>query len=285
MSKLVQNTPEWLEQRLKFICASDSPIILGLSHYKTPLELWREKVSGLEQDYTPRMEYGRQQEGIARNAFIEATGIFVEPDVMTRDIFFASLDGIDVHTRAVVEIKCLKESDHEEARNGSIKPMYYAQMQHQMYVADSPFGYYVGYRMGDLYFQKIERDEEFIKKIIEAGTEFYRRIQELDPPEETEKDKQPKKIEDTAWIQKAQELMEIKEQIKSLQGREKELLASLVAGAEGQPCIGGCYELKAHLKKGIIQYGNILELKEIDLERYRSAPVSFWTLKKVKGEK
>ena len=41
---LNQRSPEWLQWRSQGITASDIPIILGLSPYKTPWQLWAEKV-------------------------------------------------------------------------------------------------------------------------------------------------------------------------------------------------------------------------------------------------
>lgn len=41
-----QNTKEWLEWRSQGIGASDAPIIMGASPWKTPYKLWLEKTTG-----------------------------------------------------------------------------------------------------------------------------------------------------------------------------------------------------------------------------------------------
>ena len=46
--ELTQNTPEWLEFRRKKIGASDAPIILEVSTWKTPYQLWLVKEVDLE---------------------------------------------------------------------------------------------------------------------------------------------------------------------------------------------------------------------------------------------
>lgn len=40
---LLQNTQEWEKFRLQKIGASDAPIIMGVSPWKTPFQLWLEK--------------------------------------------------------------------------------------------------------------------------------------------------------------------------------------------------------------------------------------------------
>ena len=39
--KLEQGTPEWLAHRLKYRNASETPVVLGLSPFTTPYELWQ----------------------------------------------------------------------------------------------------------------------------------------------------------------------------------------------------------------------------------------------------
>ncbi len=52
------NEQEWLEQRRKVVTATDVPILLGVSQYKSPLQLWAEKVEGAEQSQSTAMEVG-----------------------------------------------------------------------------------------------------------------------------------------------------------------------------------------------------------------------------------
>ncbi len=52
------NEQEWLEQRRRVVTATDVPILLGVSQYKSPLQLWAEKVEGEEQAQSTAMEVG-----------------------------------------------------------------------------------------------------------------------------------------------------------------------------------------------------------------------------------
>ncbi len=44
MSALIQHSNEWLELRKNKIGASDAPIIMKVSPWKTPYRLWEEKL-------------------------------------------------------------------------------------------------------------------------------------------------------------------------------------------------------------------------------------------------
>ena len=46
MKELVQQSEEWLEFRRSRIGASDAPIIMGVSPWKTHYKLWVEKIQG-----------------------------------------------------------------------------------------------------------------------------------------------------------------------------------------------------------------------------------------------
>jgi len=53
------NRQEWLEKRHNFITASDVPAIMGLSKYRSPIEVWNEKVNGhTDENIAPAAEIG-----------------------------------------------------------------------------------------------------------------------------------------------------------------------------------------------------------------------------------
>ena len=67
---------EWLQVRRSGIGGSDAAAALGLSPWKSPLELWEEKAMGKTQ---PRQEndamiFGRLLEPIVREEFVRRTG-------------------------------------------------------------------------------------------------------------------------------------------------------------------------------------------------------------------
>ena len=77
-----QNTEEWLEFRRDKIGASDAPIIMGKSPWKTPHQLWEEKIGVRTSSYeTAAMRRGKDLESEARKHFEQQTGLIVWFDV------------------------------------------------------------------------------------------------------------------------------------------------------------------------------------------------------------
>ena len=97
--ELIQNTHEWLEFRRKKIGASDAPVILEVSPWKTPYQLWIEKTSGTPSITTHHQKRGLELEELARQTFEKKTGTIMFPKVVLHPSFdwmMASLDGIDI---------------------------------------------------------------------------------------------------------------------------------------------------------------------------------------------
>lgn len=172
-----QGSDEWLKWRAERITSSDASVILGLNRYSNARKLWQEKMSiAPRQSTNHHMERGKLLEPVARDLFIETTGIDVVPMVVESSEFFwmgASLDGIDKSRRVIVEIKCPDWQSHEN----EIMPMYKAQVQHHLYATGAEICYYVTY-VGHLE-QKINiievsRDEQFMQRMIDAELAFYK---------------------------------------------------------------------------------------------------------------
>lgn len=75
----VANTPEWKELRRTGLGASDSAVAVGLSPWRTPIELWGEKVFGFEQEQTRAMLMGKLLEPVVATLFQIETGLQFRP--------------------------------------------------------------------------------------------------------------------------------------------------------------------------------------------------------------
>ena len=118
MSALIQQSNEWLELRKNKIGASDAPVIMHVSPWKTPYQLWEEKLGLKESFSSSAMKRGLEMEESARKAFEKETGLVVFPQVLfhkEHEWMMASLDGIDIEGKNIVEIKCPGKVDHEIA--------------------------------------------------------------------------------------------------------------------------------------------------------------------------
>ena len=106
IAKLVQGSGEWREHRRKHRNASETPIILGISPWQTPYQLWQIKLGLVEQEVTPAMLRGTQLEPQARAAYEALTGNVMQPLVLLEGNYSASCDGITLSGDRIVEIKC-----------------------------------------------------------------------------------------------------------------------------------------------------------------------------------
>lgn len=92
-----QNTLNWHEWRRKGIGASDAPVIMGVSKYKTPWDLFREKIGEIVPDDERNFvgEKGHHLEAKARAIFELLKNDAFPPALVEKkgDIFRASLDG------------------------------------------------------------------------------------------------------------------------------------------------------------------------------------------------
>jgi len=191
-TRLEQGTEEWLRFRKGKLTASKAGVILGLSPYMTPFELFEEEL-GLREPKTvsSHMQAGLDIEGEARDWFYNKTGIEVIPDVAVypkEPIFIASLDGISKCKSTILEIKNNNKEFHEIAKRGKIVPFHFAQVQHQMYVTDLDECNYLSYRKGDEILLSVGRDELFITDMIQKELDFKKCLDDLIPPALIERD-------------------------------------------------------------------------------------------------
>ena len=83
------------------------------------------------------------------------------------------------------------------------------------------------------------------------------------------------------WIAIARDLYEAKIMAKEIERKEKELEEKLKLLSDVVSSKGGDYVYSLSERLGSIQYKDIEILKSMDLEKYRSEPVSIWKLLKV----
>lgn len=178
--QLKQRSKEWLQWRRNKIMASDSPIIMGLSKFKTIEELYNEKIKCYESVVNPWMQRGIDLEELALDAFQEATDLVMFPCVGEHkeiDWMAASFDGMTIEGDAIVEIKCPGKKDHDLALEGKVPEKYIPQLQHQMYVAGVNYSYYYSFDGQRGVIVEVPIDQEFIEKMIEKEFEFWQCLQ------------------------------------------------------------------------------------------------------------
>ncbi len=272
-----QGCPEWHALRKTKITATDSCVIMGASHWKTRVQLYNEKLSNEEP--TPpneRMKRGTDLEPIARDLFNVKTGWKMKPAVVVKDWLMASLDGLDESVGAIVEIKCPGEKDHATAVRGKVPDHYYPQLQHQMYVAGVQVAYYFSFDGMDGVTVTVQRDDEYIDKMLEEERKFYDCLINRTPPEPIEGDYIER--DDDLWEGIAKRWKFITSQIKVFEDLQEDLKKQLVFLSGESNTKGAGISLCQIQRKGNVDYAKIPQLKGIDLEPFRKASINSWRI-------
>lgn len=186
-------SPEQLDERRKGIGGSDAPIVLGLSPWGSPMDVWRSKVEGIDPPPTNAMRVGSMLEPFLRDRAADALGTAIElPETpFVRGLQRANLDGIATidGVRHNVQIK-LTRSARRFADGVPVDVQ--AQVQHEMYAAGLDRTIVV---VGNLFvlmndqftptFFRVERDELAIQEIVRRENDWWETyVVARRPPEE-----------------------------------------------------------------------------------------------------
>ena len=134
---------DWLKKRTTGIGGSDASVILGLSPWKSRLELWTEKVTGITVEIdTPDVHWGKKLEPFIVEEYVELTkrevkaGLAEHENVRSKTYPWmrASLDGIVVDESKGVGVLEMKTKGAFVHWDSEIPDYYYAQIQHYLEV-------------------------------------------------------------------------------------------------------------------------------------------------------
>lgn len=273
---LTQGSPEWHSLRKLKITATDAAVIMGVSPWKTKAQLYKEKLSDEVEDYkSPAMQRGLELEPHARELFAVKTGIETFPAVVVKDIFMASLDGLSLSHKEMVEIKCPGKKDHSIAQEGRIPEHYYPQLQHQMYVTGLHQCYYFSFDGTDGVILIVKRDDSYIEQMVQKELEFYESVLTRTPPKEKENFIQR---DDQEWYEVSSKWKIITSTIKDLERQEEEVRKRLIELCGESSCLGYGVSVTRIQRKGSVDYSRIPELKGVDLSQYKKEDSFFWKI-------
>ena len=182
--ELIQGSKEWLEYRSSHITATDIGSIMALNPFKSAIALFEEKIGLREVVITDKMKAGSAMESMALQQFIEETKFNVKPAVLVSDshpFLMASVDGISDDGKHLVEIKCGTRA-YKEASIGVIASYYNAQMQAQLFVCELDQMSFYCYNGTHGILQVVERDQDFIDKMLIAAEKFHNDLVNLREP-------------------------------------------------------------------------------------------------------
>ena len=146
------NTPQWMDMRRMGIGGSDAAAVLGLSPFKTNVDIWEEKVGIKDAEdisAKPQVQYGREAEDLLFKLFAldhpQYKCATNKETVYRRGFMFASLDGelMEKGTgrRGIFECKTTEIHSHKELAKWEkrVPDYYYTQILHYLIVTGWDF--------------------------------------------------------------------------------------------------------------------------------------------------
>lgn len=278
---LQQGSHEWLIWRRSKITASMAGVILGLSPWQTPLQLFNNILSGEESYETPAMSHGKTTEAEARGWLSHEQQCGYKPVCMEsieHPWLGCSLDAWDIHAKVkLAEIKCPIKFDGCIYDLADIPQNYYAQMQHQMAVTGEPKMIFLTYRKTDQsgVILHIKRDDLFIEKMIPLLKTFYDQLASFDAPEPID-GRDIFVLDDPEATNAANLYRQNKNLISELESDNMKLRDLIIRKAEGRSVRIHDMKITKVIRRGNVDYTSIPCLQGIDLEPYRKKPIETW---------
>lgn len=272
---------EWHKWRKLGIGSSDAPVIMGMSPWSTPYQLWEEKIGLTKRDVSNfATQRGHELEPIARAQYELETGLDMPATLAVnekRDWLRASLDGFNAEKNIVLEIKCPGKADHETAINGSVPDKYYPQLQHQLLVTGATCVHYYSYDGSRGVLIEVKPDIEYIQRLLNTELAFWDNVITKIPPPLSDLD--IKKCDNLEMLGLADTLVIISEQIKKLEIEAEAIKEKLKAGMDHPIVQFGRVKAQRIYRAGTIDYKSVKELDNVDLDKYRKAGTEYFTFK------
>lgn len=246
ISTVGMSRDEWLHFRRNGIGSSDAGAILGLSEYRTPLDVYRDKIGEAEErQQTERMEFGLKLEQVVADTYEERTGRRVVRDNKIRihkslPFMMANIDRLILskHSPYIVDDLTLETGilEIKTASSYAFKswetqvPLeYFAQIQHQFAVTGLQWGAFAVLVDGaEFHVVEVFRDDNFIAMLEGKLSEFWTMVENRTPPDPVVKDLEISLTNPEAKVEADVEVLDLltrlsimSENVKTLQDQKK----------------------------------------------------------------
>jgi putative phage-type endonuclease len=181
---------KWLEERRKGLGGSDAAAVAGLSRYRTPIQVYMEKLGLVDPpEENEAMYWGKKLEDIVAEEFSIRTGlkvrrrnaILLHPD---HSFMLANVDRFIVGKNEGLECKTTSAYRVDEWKDDEIPWEYAIQCHHYMAVTGYS-AWWIAVLIGGnrFIYKRIERDEAIIRDLIKIESHFwnYHVLQEIPP--------------------------------------------------------------------------------------------------------
>ena len=184
---------EWLQVRRSGIGGSDAAAALGLSPWKSALELWQEKTYGQNQPHQENeaMIWGRLMEPVITTEYVRRTGLAVTPmrsmlQATNWPWMLADLDGLIEDPQrgtGVFEVKTASAFKQDQWAEDRCPDAYLLQIAHYMAVTGLSFAVICVLIGGNkLQWLTVDRDDELIASLVQLERRFWNHVLTQSPP-------------------------------------------------------------------------------------------------------
>jgi len=270
----IQGTDEWLEYRRTRGGASELPALMRCNPWspKTPAELFDLKTGRKKQYVNAAMRHGTENEPAARKWIENELEDIFEPQVAEAGRIVASLDGIDMTGKVIVELKAPPKGQQSKAwkqveANGKPAEHYWWQCQQQLYVTGAEVCYFAVYDASA---------EAGIKCPVYPDAQSHERLRSMWEWffEHLDADRRPIAAgpegdrDDEAWREAAEQYKRAKFLLDEAKQQEAEAKKRLDKIAGEQGAYGCGVKVTRHWVTGAVDYKAAIP-DDIDLEQFR----------------
>lgn len=197
LDEIEPGTQEWLKLRKQGIGGSDAGAVVGLSRFRTPYQVWAEKVNPNveEREESEPQLWGKLLEAPVRDEFSRRTGIEVHrlPKMIRNTSYpfmLVNVDGVTGPTTSLTgayEGKTTRFADHwPKNDDGSVTvPLeYVVQGMHTLGILENLERVYYACLIGgqELRIAEVERNQPLIDDLIEIEEKFWQQVVDREPP-------------------------------------------------------------------------------------------------------
>lgn len=291
LSDLVQGSDEWHAWRRSGVGSSDSAAVLGVSPYRTPIQVWREKL-GLYVDEDEGKEFvyqmGHAAERKMRATLEKRLGSPMPPACATHakhSELIASLDGYDPKL-GILEAKLVSQAVFHEIEKTQVLPAHHAiQTLHQLNVTGAPVVHYFAYNaaLNEGVIIEVLPDASRMKELEERELFFWSLVTSKTPPELTDRDFFY--LDDLDSDAKFHRMAEIKAAIDSLEKEFSEIKEKVVLSHTHPRLATQHGTLVRTVRQGNINYKAIPAIKnmsDLELNEFRGKEAIQYTFRRGK---
>ena len=270
--QLEQGTAAWHEHRRTHRNASEAATVLGVSAWQTPYQLWQLKTGRTEPEPpNAAMAWGTRMEPQARHAYEERTGLVMEPLVLVDGEYSASLDGLTLDGKLLLEVKCPAKGKAsalwQAAAAGEILEHYRWQIQHQLMVSGAELAHLFVWTEDEAVLLEHAPDPDCFTILRDGWDAFMKCVASDTPPPLTDGDTVIRT--DEAWVEAAQKYIALSAQADELGDRLIEAKKALLALARHSSERGAGVAVSTYWKTGSVDYKKLIATVGVDVEQFR----------------